>query len=347
MTPTLPANRRRAGVTLVELLAVCAIIVILTAMGLPALMQGIGRSRITQCFNNQSLLASALLHYNEQNGRIPGWLNDSTSGTACSWTVPLLPFIGRSDVSEMWLQKLGSDAKGFPTIEAFVCPSNPPGRVILKSPPWASPASPLEYSVVHYAANAGAGALQDVTTSGTDKGDGAFKNLKSFWNGTKWERRAMPVSLDMIAEGDGTSSTLAFMEKSAFKSQNFPAHAWAYTFSGTGAPQDPFGIGPFFPPICGLATPPGPVKDVINNAGLRNFAPSSFHRGGVVVAFCDGRTAFLKNDLQPYEYAQLLTWRTRWGPAPARQNLTNTSPMHQWLLKDGLPYLLDDQVLRR
>ena len=63
----------------------------------------------------------------------------------------------------------------------------------------------------------------------------------------------------------------------------------------------------------------------------------------MVVAFCDGHTAFLSDKLQPYVYAQLLTRKSRWQ---GTTNSTNSPAMQPWLLKSGVPYLLDETALR-
>lgn len=302
------AGLRRRGLTLVELLTVFAIIGVLVALSVPALSRAIGRSNLTRCTNNQYQVAFALLRYDEQHGSIPGWLNESPNvpGTACSWTVPLLPFLGRADVHDAWPQ-LPND----PTIDSLLCPSNRPGPGVT-------------YPALHYAANAGAG--------GTDGDDGVFMNLFS--------GSATAVALDVIASADGTSTTLAFAEKAAL---GFPPHTWAYKV--TAAPQGlPFGSGTAAPPIFGAATPPGPVSPLLNTAATRTFAPSSTHDGGVVVAFCDGHTAFLRNELRPYEYGQLLTRRSRWQ---GTTNKTNSTAMQPWLLRDGQPYLLDEKILKQ
>jgi prepilin-type N-terminal cleavage/methylation domain-containing protein/prepilin-type processing-associated H-X9-DG protein len=104
------------------------------------------------------------------------------------------------------------------------------------------------------------------------------------------------------------------------------------------------GSGPNMPPVFGAATPPGPLFPVLNRSDTALFAPSSTHPDGVVVAFCDGHTGFLKDDLQPYEYGQLLTPKSRWQ---GTTNKTNSTAMQPWLLKNGLPYLLDESILKK
>lgn len=308
-----PTGRCRAAMTLVEVLAVCVIIGILASLALPALARAVARSRLTQCTNNQYQVAFALLRYDEQYGSIPGWLNASqkASSTACSWTVELLPFLGRSDIYDMW-----PSLPNNPTIDTFVCPANRPARTIA-------------YPVVHYAGNVGA--------SGTNTNDGVFLNL---FTGT-----VSSLSLDTIADGDGASTTLAFAEKAA---SDFQPHTWI--FPKNVAVSTLFGSGTTAPPVFGVATPPGPLTPVINAVAARSFAPSSVHGGGVVVAFCDGHTAFLSDTLQSYEYGQLVTRKSRWELNPVTNkydNTTNSAAMQPWLLRSGTMYLLDETILRK
>ena len=307
MTQPSTAGHRRAAVTLVEVLAVCVIIGILASLAMPALARAIARSRLTQCTNNQYQVAFALLRYDEQSGSVPGWIDQTPAGINVPWTVALLPFLGRNDIYDMW-----PTLPNNPTIDTFICPANRPNKSIT-------------YPVVHYAGNVGA--------SGTNVNDGIFLNLMT-GNST--------ISLNVVAEADGTSTTLAFAEKAA---SDFQPHAWNFAQSVV---PPPFGSGTTAPPVFGAATPPGPVTPVINNSAIRSFAPSSTHSGGVVVAFCDGHTAFLSDKLQPYEYGQLLTPRSRWRPVVS--GTTNSAAMQPWLrtngLPDGTPYLLDEKALR-
>jgi len=307
MTQPSTVGRCRAAITLVEVLAVCVIIGILASLALPALARAIARGRLTQCTNNQYQVAFALLRYDEQFGSIPGWLNQSPNGAtvACSWTVPLLPFLGRSDIYDMWPALPNN-----PTIDSFVCPSNRPAKAVT-------------YPVLHYAANVG--------INGSNTNDGVFLNLYS--------GSASTLSLDAIAEADGTSSTLAFAEKSA---SDFPPHTWTFGYPAGSVPTNAtFGSGPTAAPVFGISG--SPLSPVINNSATRTFAPSSAHGGGVVVAFCDGHTAFLSDSLQPYEYGQLLTRKSRWQ---GTTNNTNSTAMQPWLLKGGAPYLLDEKALK-
>lgn len=312
------------GITLVELLVVIAIIALLVAITIPALSGAIARGQMTQCTSNQYQLAFALQGHDERHGRLPGWLNVTATtpqSVLCSWPVRLLPFLGRSDVADMW-----PTLPNQPSIDLFICPSNRPDRRVT-------------HPVLHYAGNIGA--------SGTNANDGVFLKLAS--------GAAASLCLDDIADADGTATTLAFAEKS---SRGFSPHAWTYALST--APQGSlFGSGTSRPPVFGAKTlpaaPPAADKPVVMNrfprspedtdsVDTRGFAPSSNHAGGVVVAFCDGHTAFLKDSLATYVYGQLLTPRSRWD---GTINTTNSAAMWPWLLQNGRPYLLDEKILRQ
>lgn len=311
--------------TLLELLAVIAVITILMALLAPALSMALARGQVTRCTSNQYQLAFALTRYDERQGCLPGWLNKSPTGTTpyCSWPVPLLPFLGRADIYDMW-----PTLANVSTIDTFVCPSNRPTKS-------------LGYPVLHYAGNIGLSGT--ILYSGTNKNDGVFLNLVS-GSGTV-------LSLDEIADADGTATTLAFAEKAGL---NFPPHSWAYT-TGTAPKGSVFGSGTGMPPVFGAAAPPGPIYPVINTVATRHFAPAGMHPGGVVVAFCDGHTAFLRDEpkllatkpencLEPHEYGQLLTPKSRWKSG---NNITNTAAMQAWLLKNGQPYMLDETILKQ
>ncbi len=350
------------GFTLVELLTVIAILGILLTLVTTTTLRVWSRGQITSCTNKQYQIAFALLRYDDLNRRIPGWLNDNPHGApgASSWPVELLPFLGRSDIYDAWPPQFPCEPDGPGkssvknlTIDIFICPSNRPR----KDP---------GYPVIHYAANTG--------VDGMDKDDGVF-----LYRYTK-NKNLLPqpaISLDDIIDADGSGTTLAFSEKPG-RWVNKP-HTWIYPYENPcctnheggrwlpcwhgcwhGDPKDLYGFWlrswppPFpterFPPVFGVPptfTRPVPAvtyQAVLNLTATARFAPSSNHAGGVVVAYCDGHTGFLKDDLKPYEYGQLLTPKSRWQ---GTTNKTNSQEMQPWLLKGGLPYLLDESILKR
>lgn len=328
-TEALTCERRR-GVTLVEVLVVIVLLGMLAAMLTPALGRARERGRLTACTRNQYQMAFAMARYDEEKGLLPGWLNTSPNGISvpCSWPILLLPYLGRNDVADMW----GAMPTPAPVVEQFVCPSVTMATGTIQAP-------------LHYVGNVG--------TNGLVSANGVFLNLFNANLNTG-------VSLSDIEDGDGTSTTLAVSEKAK---RTFAPHRWDYSLTGTSAT---FGNGDTHPPVFGISgTPPTPPSavtntiwsDIINLPASQAFAPSSEHPDGVVVAYCDGHTGFLRNTVDYWVYAQLLTPKTRWTK-DASGNWVNTinASMQNWLLKPVLgsgagatsfvPYVFDQRDLK-
>jgi prepilin-type N-terminal cleavage/methylation domain-containing protein len=117
----LAPNRRRSrfpGFTLVELLVVMTIIAVLMGLLIPAVMQARDRAYQVKCLNNQRQLALGLTLFEQAKQHYPGYVNN-VRGTKTSWIVPVLPYIGRTDLWESW-----RDAKpAYVRMELLLCPS--------------------------------------------------------------------------------------------------------------------------------------------------------------------------------------------------------------------------------
>jgi prepilin-type N-terminal cleavage/methylation domain-containing protein/prepilin-type processing-associated H-X9-DG protein len=322
----LPIQR---GFTLVELLVVIAIIGLLLGLLLPAVQVARESGRRTQCTSNQYQIGMACGAYDKANGHLPGWINKSpnsnnttgsgisTNFASCpSWPIVLLPFMDRKDVASAW----GTSASP-PYISQLNCPSSADDTAA----PWLS-----------YAGNAG--------SDGRVTGDGVMMDAVPLWISNRLRPNNV-LALDDLSERDGTGSTLAIAEKCGPYLPSLSLWNWnqpsvnanrASSFLTTGAITSGLTAIPAF----GISTAGIPAT-VINQAATADFAPSSKHPEGVVVAFCDGHTGFLKNDLNPYVYAQLLTSDSRWNSASGYQN--NSAAMRDWLLTaPSTPYILND-----
>jgi prepilin-type processing-associated H-X9-DG protein len=121
-----------------------------------------------------------------------------------------------------------------------------------------------------------------------------------------------------VAGGDGTPTTILLTERCGPGNVrgNVPLYqtwwdrrnmATAVNFNSNSATYAPFANAPL--PVIGIVGAP-PTK-IINNitAAFPGFLsqPSSNHPGGVVTAFCDGHTAFVKDSIGAAVYAQLLS----------------------------------------
>jgi prepilin-type N-terminal cleavage/methylation domain-containing protein/prepilin-type processing-associated H-X9-DG protein len=287
-------HRRLAptGFTLVELLVVIAIIGVLMGLLLPAVQSAREAGRRVTCTNNQYQLALAASRFNDSNGFMPGWRNrlDITGATITpSWPVMIMPFMERNDIYRTVLSQTSAAQFTAMTtyLTTFACPS--------------TPADSTSGPILAYAGNAGSaanlrrydGVMQDTTiTSGSTNGR---------------------ISLDDISSADGTSLTLVFSEKCiSGTNSGFSQGVWD-TIPGTTL-TFVSGAATTFVPAFGLTS--ASATKVINPVvtGTGNTAvgqvtsPSSNHPGGVVVAFCDGHTGFLKDSLGASVYAQLLSW---------------------------------------
>lgn len=294
--------RQRNAFTLVELLVVMTIIGMLMALLLPAVQSAREAGRRTACTNNLFQLALAAIRADEQAGFIPGWRNRSprpadtvVSGTnttfnqTVSWPVVLLPFMERNDIYKNWTTAQGTAVEA-PYIAFLVCPSSPPDA--------------LTQPTLSYAGNCGSG-------NNANKWDGVMGDTTQA-NGR--------MSFDDVASADGTPTTILLTERCGpgNMSGNAPLHqAWwdrrgmpVNTFSFTNvASYTKIAAAPV--PGIGIAGSPGAVKiinNIANNATPGFFSmPSSNHAGGVVTAFCDGHTGFLKDTVAARVYAQLLS----------------------------------------
>lgn len=121
--------RRRAGLTLVELLVVLAILAVLVALFLPNVRQGRTAARRTQCRNNLKQIGLALHNYHDiYQSFPPAYTVDETGQPLHSWRTLILPFIDQQqlydsiDLSKPWDDP--ANAEAFQTVvPPYVCPS--------------------------------------------------------------------------------------------------------------------------------------------------------------------------------------------------------------------------------
>jgi type II secretory pathway pseudopilin PulG len=281
----------------VELLVVVAIIGVLMGLLLPAVQGAREAGRRVACSNNQYQLALGMNRFNEANGFLPGWRNSLVLSSATltpGWPLMIMPFIERNDIYRSVSSLPGNYTTMTTYLSLFICPSSPPD---VTTGPWLA-----------YAGNCG-------SASNFRRFDGVMQDT-TFTSGSTSGR----VSLDDVANGDGTSMTLILSEKcitgtaglvQGFWNNNFTGSTGAFTFANGNATSALF--------VPGFGLPSTTSTQVINPTGLgignttggQIIMPSSNHPGGVVAAFCDGRTGFLRQSLLGRVYAQLLSWSHR------------------------------------
>ena len=117
-----------SGFTIVELLAVLAIIGTLIGLLLPAVQRARESGRQAQCSNNQKNIGLALTNYQQAKRLFPAG-NEQVTGRFHAWSSYILPFLERSDVAgridfmKPWDDPGGNAAIADMNVATYVCPS--------------------------------------------------------------------------------------------------------------------------------------------------------------------------------------------------------------------------------
>jgi len=272
------------GFTLIELLVVIAIIAILIALLLPAVQQAREAARRTQCRNNLKQLGLALHNYHDVHLTFPpGWITEIASNpsfvdattpyvSGWAWSAFLLPFVDHSPV----YNALGVGDGNTPVPTSGGSPETNPLTVFI------CPSDDTTLKVVDF------GGFQFAKSNypgvhGTGTGAGAPTGL--FGPDSKVRIR------DIM---DGTSNTLAVGERDSFpapfkdKAAEWVGHVGNNGFAGANEHSSVLG---------NMGT-----ERWINTG--RSDAFRSTHAGGAHFLFCDGKVAFLSEniDFTTYQY---------------------------------------------
>ena len=340
--------KTRHAFTLVELLVVIAIISTLMGLLLPAVQNAREAARRNTCSNNLSQLGKGLIAYDGAKSSLPSWKNKfpntNVSGTFVSWVVPLLPQIERADIYRSYESLTpASTSVNVPVLGILQCPT--------------SPSADATVSTTAYAANIGTAQTLSAASPWTTPAQ-ATSAVQAKADGVLVDAIAVSAtyaaarnSLDSITGGDGTSNTLLFSEKAS--STVTTQAKWGDLVAGSAAFDwtSAFNYPAFGMPAAAFATITAPTATdkVINSpiaATVGNYGlPSSAHPGGVMAAFCDGHIAFIRDNISPWAYAQLITSDSRHDGS---RYYSNSPRANAWLgLYSGTPpYLLREDDFR-
>jgi len=326
-------NNKR-GFTLIELLVVIAIIGVLMALILPAVQMVRESARRTHCMNNLYQVSMGLLHHESSKGRMPGYVDNmrtSTGTKTVSWVVKNLPYMERRDVYDK-IANIGGPPADAPALPIMKCPSS----------------APFEYRTqVDYAGNAGSG-TDKIWSSATGRlslrqalGDGVFHDAVG-GNGSSG-RVHIParLSLDMVADGDGTSNTIMLAERnmrcperSSYLNTFQPG--WVAPFHGTGGPTA-FPLSALSPITIQLQWDieyGTPINEVdVPVVGWK--FPNGVHGGNFAMSMCDGSVRMLSMYIEESVYSQLMTSNSHMC-----SNGNNPNCVSHW----NLPLLSEDML---
>jgi prepilin-type N-terminal cleavage/methylation domain-containing protein/prepilin-type processing-associated H-X9-DG protein len=294
--PSQPRFPRRAAFTLVELLVVIAIIGMLMALLFPAVNAARETARTNTCRNNMRNIALAIIQYEGKQNHYPAIFGNKYYRGNTVVERPLiytiLPDLDKADLFKRYNPASPIDAMGpndaIPDpnyLEILVCPSDP--QDVLTNP------SPLSYVF-----NAG-----KIVPGGT----GTLESPANKAHGVFLEFGANSSS--QILNNDGLGTTLMI-------SENLDAGDWNVWYPSYVPPALPvtkgyqveFGWWDVLDsewPAHGINARPFAPSNIATD--YRFARPSSNHRGGVNVAFCDGNVRFLNDSIHYSIYVQLMT----------------------------------------
>jgi prepilin-type N-terminal cleavage/methylation domain-containing protein/prepilin-type processing-associated H-X9-DG protein len=335
---------RRRGFTLIELLVVIAIIAVLIALLLPAVQAAREAARRIQCVNNLKQIALAVQNYHDINGALPPTAICSSLNTSnsCFGMYPdfsmkarLLPFIEQVTIYNALNQSASTfgavNLTGrFSKIAVFVCPSDanePSISVTVGTFTGALPSTTYPNCIGTFAPEA---------TTGVVDGPAYYPGATS--------PSSSVVRIASIT--DGTSNTVIFSEFDRYRNTtqngNWQIYQDTVDSAKVAAPlltltSDCQAAVNIAPPATGVSSDDG-MKGVdwlyqhcgaggcysqINTPNKKScyftgsktaghptstmIGASSYHPGGVNVAFLDGSVRFVKDSVAPQTWWALGT----------------------------------------
>ncbi len=304
--------RTRRGFTLVELLVVIAIIGVLVGLLIPAVNYARQTARKAQCLNNLRGIGQALVQYESDKGSYPGRIErlrvvkgNQADEVPVSWMTKLLPYLEQGNV----LERFQSGTLVSPVdVEIVICPSDQSALDI-----------PFRLS---YVINCG---IWD-RDLGDELSDWSRDLPANGVSHVNFGNSPVTTNLGYLAKNDGATNTLLV-------SENLNAVAWM-TLPNTPLAglklefeEGLHGMVWSTQETKWLADNEQPTADrqyAINSPLARAvldsdliktdrdlwvaFArPSSNHSGGVNAVFCDTHAIFLREDIDPWVYNQLMS----------------------------------------
>jgi prepilin-type processing-associated H-X9-DG protein/prepilin-type N-terminal cleavage/methylation domain-containing protein len=300
----MPGSPKRTGLTLVELLAVIAIIGILIALLLPAIQAARESARRAKCQNTVRQLAIATQHFHDTHGMFPCAVDDGVliPDVWLGWIGQLLPYCEQGSIyQQLQTDSIQANATSLPFL---TCPSDSRGKPLQRSDPDGPGPTTTTYVAITGLDRWGQGYLADMPDLVCGPAEGIIQGRASPGDNRPNVRLANVT--------DGTSQTLLIGEQppgpdvtvdgitnywNALNQDSFLGVANTTLWRETSTSKMRFDNNP-----TGASCPevayfqPGNLKDACSINHLW-----SFHSGGANFAFADGSVRFIS-----YSSSQIL-----------------------------------------
>jgi prepilin-type N-terminal cleavage/methylation domain-containing protein/prepilin-type processing-associated H-X9-DG protein len=311
-----PNTQRQAGFTLVELLVVITIIGMLMALLLPAVNAAVEQARNLTCKNNMKNIAIGCISFESNSRRFPGY-SERAHGTSDAsgdnfidgWTVAILPQLDHHDWYDELMRRDDSNPQGkfSPASELFVCPSNPPTTGLAGWSAFCINAGYWDPSGVD-----GRPQVTDDNPDGLEWPADGIAHAAARVKGVGVNQISLMVAttMDYISASDGSSYTVILSEN--VNQTTLADRSWLNPGKlGTtmvwhkppSTDDSDSTVNPLWL-INGRDDETSLLSVPLNADTAR---PSSFHTGGVNMAFCDQRVIFVRETITYRVYQHLLT----------------------------------------
>jgi prepilin-type N-terminal cleavage/methylation domain-containing protein len=279
-------RQKRLGFTLVEMLVVITIIGVLVGLMIPAINSARESARRLQCVSQQQNIGKAILSYQTAKQFLPPVLNrirpTDINSPITTWVMSIFGDLGRTDLLDYWRSGVTPD-KQAATVTELICPSNRQMEKI----------GGLSYMV-----NMG---IFKVTSTSNPLAD---MSVRLFRN-----RATVSAGMGPNPEVNFSFSSLRNSAQTVMLSESNDAGPWTFVPAAFGPPggsitkewpYDELTLSKlaFAWPLNSVGSSTLPSDELLSTTPSPGL--SSFHRGTVVVTFCDGHTTTPKIDTACY-----------------------------------------------